>query len=186
MVVFYSPIKRRCSANHPLPRQKLAKVGHRRFVLRKGSMNYTAYIASTAWAAKRKARLAIDGNRCRLCDEDGSRFQLEVHHRPNSYANIPNESVEDDLITVCSRCHNLITSVIREDRYGKQEHEPTLISNNVQARQEINHGMARDEIQVDIVRAVDNAQRANRGPDEQVVEIDKTDFFQATQDRRRL
>ena len=73
-------------------------------------MIYERYIASAAWAAKRAARLALDGGRCRLCDEDGTRYGLEVHHRPSSYALIPNESVEDDLITVCSRCHDPITA----------------------------------------------------------------------------
>ena len=87
-------------------------------------MTYEEYIASSAWAAKREARLVLDGHRCRLCDEDGSRYQLEVHHRPSSYPKIPNESVEDDLITVCSRCHNAITDAVREDRYGRRELPP--------------------------------------------------------------
>ena len=150
-------------------------------------MTYEQYIASPAWAAKRKARLALDGHRCRLCDEDGSRFQLEVHHRPSSYAKIPNESVIDDLVTVCSRCHNPITDAIREDRYGRREFgEPIPISNNIQERQEISHGMEQSKLQVDVERAVHSAQRANGRPDKQMVEIAEVDYIQAHKDRRGL
>ena len=146
-------------------------------------MNYCKYIASASWRGKRKARLAIDGNRCRLCDEDGSRFQLEVHHRPLSYVNIPNESVEDDLITVCARCHELITSSIREDRYGKRElPDQQLISTNIQIRQEINHGMENSSIQVDVISPVTNAQRADCRPAQQVLKSDKANLKQEAQD----
>ncbi len=83
------------------------------------TVDYATYINSTEWKRKRAARLVLDGYRCRLCDENGSRYPLEVHHRPLSYMNIPNESIEDDLVTVCSRCHEFITNAIREDRYGR-------------------------------------------------------------------
>jgi hypothetical protein len=146
---------------------------------------YTKYIASKEWAFKRKARIAMDGNRCRLCDEDGSRYQLEVHHRPMSYARIPNESVEDDLITVCSRCHNLVTSSIREDRYGKRELEPTIETNYVHVRLEIDHGMDRDEVQIDWISPADNAQRTACRPAQQVDEIAEADYFQEKENGRR-
>jgi len=146
-------------------------------------MTYEEYIASPAWSEKRKERLVIDHHRCRICGEDGSRFQLEVHHIPDSYAKIPNESVEDDLITLCSRCHELATSVIREDRYGKREHEPIIIETNIQVRQEINHGLANSEIQVDFVRPIDHAQRSDGRSAEQMGEIAQTDLFQNKEDR---
>jgi 5-methylcytosine-specific restriction endonuclease McrA len=82
---------------------------------------YSKYISSETWATKRRARLEIDGYRCRLCDEDGKTYRLEVHHRPSSYSKIPNESVADDLITVCSRCHDHITDSQRRDRYGVKD-----------------------------------------------------------------
>jgi hypothetical protein len=148
-------------------------------------MTYEEYIASKNWNKKRKARLKLDGNRCRLCDENGSRFRLEVHHRPKSYDKIPFETVEDDLITVCSRCHDFITDVIREDRYGRRELQPTQITTNIQERQEINHGLANSQIQVDFVRPVDHAQRPDGRPAEQMVEIAQTDLFQENEDRGR-
>jgi hypothetical protein len=146
-------------------------------------MNYETYIASEDWAVKRKARLELDGNRCRLCDEDSSRFRLEVHHRPSSYKKIPNESIEDDLITVCARCHELITSSIREDRYGRREIEITTIETSIQIRREIKHGMENSIIQVDFIGSADNAQRADSRPAKQVVESDQTDFIKARKDR---
>ena len=146
-------------------------------------VTYLEYIKSPYWARKRVARLKLDDNRCRLCDEDGTRFRLEVHHRPSSYELIPNESVDDDLITLCSRCHELITDVIREDRYGKREFEPPILDVTVVTRKEIKHGMANDELQVDRCSPVYNAQRANGRSDKQVVEIDETDYLQAGKGR---
>ena len=80
-------------------------------------VNYTKYINSQEWKDKRLQRLEIDKYRCRLCDEDGTKFRLEVHHKPSAYVKIPNESVEDDLTTLCVRCHDCITDIQRKDRY---------------------------------------------------------------------
>ncbi len=151
------------------------------------TMDYAQYINSTEWVIKRNARLEMDGYRCRLCDEDGSRFQLEVHHRPSSYAKIPNESVENDLITVCSRCHDPITNAIREDRYGRLElPQPIPFENNIQERKDINHGLESGKLQIDIVRPPDNAQRSDGGPTQQVVEVAETDYCKTKEDRGRL
>ena len=147
---------------------------------------YQDYIGSKIWDKKRKARLEKDGNRCRLCDEDGSRFRLEVHHRPLSYGKIPNESIEDDLITLCARCHDLITSVIREDRYGGRVLEPTIINTTIQVRQEIDHGLENSSVSVEFVSPVTVSQRADSRPDQQVVKVDQADFVKAGKDRRRL
>lgn len=68
-----------------------------------------------------EARLRVlerDGYRCRTCDHDGSEYRLEVHHRHYRDGDNPKD---DDLITLCVVCHDLITNKIREDRYGKKE-----------------------------------------------------------------
>lgn len=80
-------------------------------------INLQKYYQSTQWRQKRQERLKLDGHRCRFCDEDGTNYHLEIHHRPSSYAKIPNESVINDLITVCVFCHNIITERIRRRRY---------------------------------------------------------------------
>jgi len=78
---------------------------------------YKEYMESNLWFNKRLKRLEIDKFECRLC---GTKNCLEVHHKPDSYSKIPNESVEDDLTTLCVECHELITNRIRELRYSKQ------------------------------------------------------------------
>jgi hypothetical protein len=79
------------------------------------SSDYAAYLQSEEWRRKRDARLAIDTYRCRLCD---SQDDLEVHHRPSSYPRIPNESITDDLTTLCRTCHEPVTDRIRRQRYA--------------------------------------------------------------------
>ena len=151
-------------------------------------MTYEEYIASSIWQAKRKARMLLDGIRCRLCDEDGSRYRLEVHHRPGSYARIPNESIDDDLITLCARCHDLITSAIRDDRYKRREQmTPEPVEVTVHVRKEgITHGMAYHTLQIDLVCTSDHAQRADCRPPQQVGQGDQTDLVETKEDRRRL
>ncbi len=80
-------------------------------------LDYQEYLNSPEWAAKRNSRLEYDNYCCRLCD---TCEKLQVHHRPSSYFKIPNESIENDLITLCSRCHKLATDSIQEDRHSKK------------------------------------------------------------------
>lgn len=149
-------------------------------------MTYEQYIGSATWASKRAARLAQDDYRCRLCDEDGTRYRLEVHHRPSSYARIPEESVGDDLITVCVRCHDLVTATIRSDRYAVQCYEVGVIPPQVMARQEMRCGLATRELQIGVIGTPDHAQRPDCRPYQQVGEGDQAYFGQAEKDRRRL
>lgn len=91
---------------------------------------YEEYMRSDLWRTKREQRLIIDRHECRTC---GCKERLEVHHKPDSYAKLPNESVEDDLTTLCVWCHDLITNKIRKGRYEKkpvtlQEHQNNLVS----------------------------------------------------------
>lgn len=90
------------------------------------------YYQSGTWQQKRQERLKLDNHRCRFCDEDGTNAHLEIHHRPSSYAKIPNESVINDLITVCVFCHNIITERIRRRRY--EGHKIQIQYNNVVER----------------------------------------------------
>jgi hypothetical protein len=146
---------------------------------------YEEYISSLKWARKRQARLALDGYRCRMCDEDGTRFQLEVHHRPSSYRRIPNESVQDDLVTVCARCHELITAAIRGDRYGQRTlPHVEVITENVNVRMEIDYGVARNSLQVSIIGPSDSTQRQDSQPARQIGQGDQTDFVETRQNRR--
>ena len=67
-----------------------------------------------------EARLRVlerDGYRCRTCDHDGSIYRLEVHHR--HYRDGANPK-DEDLITLCVACHDLITNKMRGERYSKK------------------------------------------------------------------
>lgn len=63
---------------------------------------YKIYLKSNAWRIKSSQRKLIDGSRCQapLCFRVDS---LQVHH--TTYANIGDEDVENDLVTLCERCH---------------------------------------------------------------------------------
>ena len=147
-------------------------------------MRYQRYISSFIWRNKRKRRIKMDGGMCRLCDEDGSRYSLAVHHRPSSYAKIPHESAKDDLITLCARCHDLITSAIREDRFGNLELPIEYTNEVIQTREEISHGLGRSKLQINIIGPVVDAQRAAIRPIEQMDEIDREDYIQKKKDGR--
>lgn len=99
-------------------------------------MLLSEYMKSDLWFEKRRRRLDIDNHQCRLC---GSTDRLEVHHKCDgkpggydSYRMIPNESVEDDLTTLCHDHHEVITNAIRGDRYASkaplqtEAHKPQL------------------------------------------------------------
>ena len=143
-------------------------------------MPYEEYMRSSCWSSKREQRLKLDSYRCRLCDHDGSDWRLEVHHRPASYAKIPNESVEDDLITLCARCHNAITNAIRTGRYANRlvtvmkVKEPVLRS-----RLEVRYGLEESNLSIEIISADAHAQRQVSEPIEQVCQGDEEDQQQA-------
>lgn len=67
--------------------------------------NLSEYYQSQAWAAKRTARLKLDGFKCAKC---GFTRALEVHHI--NYDRLYHEDVSRDLITLCKKCHGEIES----------------------------------------------------------------------------
>ena|SRR5215203_2050804 len=147
---------------------------------------YNEYLRSDSWRKKRDARLVMDNNACRLCDEDGTHFRLEVHHRPSSYRKIPNESIHDDLVTLCSRCHDLITSAIRSDRFGRQKLPPIEVVTTVSVRtEESQHGMANTSVHIDIIGTTHHAQRPDGKSPQSLQPGNEEGFRQAQQDRRR-
>ena len=145
--------------------------------------NYYDYINSSEWRKKRKERLELDGQRCRLCD---SEERLEVHHRPSSYSKIPNESVKDDLITICKHCHDLVTNKIRKTRYMKRTIEPKKMEKARVSRKELSYGLANIEIPTEIRLSNDPTQRTNGGSNKQICTINEGDYIQTKQDRRGL
>lgn len=74
---------------------------------------YRRYIKSDAWRLKRRAVLARDRGRCRLCGNAGK--GMEVHHL--TYARFKNELL-DDLLTLCHGCHAAVHQNKRDAYHG--------------------------------------------------------------------
>lgn len=108
---------------------------------------YQAHLASPNWRLKRQARLEIDRHRCQTCLHDGSQWRLEVHHR--TYDRLGDEDVLRDLITLCSSCHEAVTSVIRQRRY---EGQPVIVFRDhfpIQIRRSFTNGLDQGSIPFD-------------------------------------
>jgi 5-methylcytosine-specific restriction endonuclease McrA len=68
------------------------------------SGEYTAYMQSEEWRAKRKERLRIDHYLCTMCGCKQTRTKrLEIHHL--HYGTLGNENVYSDLASLCPTCH---------------------------------------------------------------------------------
>ena len=75
----------------------------------------------------RDAVLQRDGNRCQLdllfgissLSGVACTKRLERHHRSYDQVGAGSDESLDDLITVCSRCHGLLTAAVRGIRQGK-------------------------------------------------------------------
>lgn len=80
---------------------------------------YSDYLESDEWKARRDYRLKKDGYRCAIC---GTGKNLQVHHI--TYERVKNELI-DDLVTVCESCHNGIHSndLILEKRNRKRREQ---------------------------------------------------------------
>ena len=63
---------------------------------------YKKYLESDAWRKKREKVLDRDGHACQIC---GSKENLRVHHKKYNPDFYLGEEPENDLITVCERCH---------------------------------------------------------------------------------
>lgn len=145
-------------------------------------MNYEEYIKSAEWKTKREERLKIDGYKCVICK---SETNLQVHHL--HYETLGNEDPLHDLVTVCnSQCHRYFDTIERYQRYQKRQRKAEIISQTVQERKDIQYGMENITVSIDISVRPANAQRADRRPAEQVVEINQADFVKTCQNRRRL
>lgn len=140
------------------------------------------YWRSAEWRRKRTARLEIDKHRCRVC---GATDSLTVHHLPQSYELIPNESVEDDLITLCRRCHDEVaTNLTRRDGYHRRNRPYKLVSVHQPNIRRDSNGLARENVSIEIVGPNAYAQRPDGEPAEQVRKSYEASILEARKDRR--
>ncbi len=69
---------------------------------------YTGYLKSAAWRAKRAQAIFRDGGQCQAFKNNrrcGSRYKLEVHHK--TYQRFGREWLSD-LVCLCGDCHKAI------------------------------------------------------------------------------
>lgn len=144
---------------------------------------YREHLSSPSWLAKRQARLEIDGHRCQTCLHDGSQWRLEVHHK--TYERLGNEDVLRDLITLCSQCHEAVTTVIRRRRYDGQ---PVIVFEDVfpiQIRRSFANGLDQDSISFEGRLSPVDAQWQARRPAEFGCQGDEAGVVEEGEDRRR-
>ena len=115
-------------------------------------MDYHEYLKSDEWQKKRSERLKIDGFKCQIC---GRPMDLQVHHL--TYANIYNENVYTDLITLCKYCHEQIEKRKQEFNTGKRR--AWLDQRNIEmdfchelAEQDYSHGGKLNLTNRDVIR----------------------------------
>jgi hypothetical protein len=119
------------------------------------------------WPIKRGLRLDIDEHECRLC---GSTENLQVHHKPRSYADMPNENVQRDLTTLCEACHDVITDRIRKVRYATRK--PLVLEPHISSTRNISNEQQLANIEVSPHRGMPHylPQRATLQPDEPILQ----------------
>ena len=104
--------------------------------------------------------------------------KLEVHHI--TYKRYGCEDVAD-LITVCSRCHDLITNNVRELRYGQRDHDfdiDSIVHPEIK-RTERKIPNEQDNSKTDRNRPTYNAQRVTRRSAQSLYQGDEGDYIKA-------
>lgn len=99
---------------------------------------YKAYIQSKEWDKKRTERLIFDDFQCQLC---GNRSNVQVHHLVYPlHGNFGAEPI-NDLITLCSGCHQAIDDFRKGQEVSRRSHPVKLNVNcwlRVQDKDELN------------------------------------------------
>lgn len=86
---------------------------------------YSAYLLSDQWRAKRDARLAINSGTCSACSKTKG---IHVHHL--TYARIFNEDMAD-LLPLCEEHHQQIEAIIKEGRLPRKGNVLFLASETI-------------------------------------------------------
>jgi 5-methylcytosine-specific restriction endonuclease McrA len=147
---------------------------------------YRQYLASPSWQKKRKERLKIDGYQCKTCGEDGTNYQLEIHHKPSAYNDIPNEDIINDLVTLCSICHEAITNSIRQRRYDNRDIKSNFYTGRRPERKTQDYGVENSEIQTSFRSPNNSAQWRNGKPDGGIRQTIKAVFVKKRENGSRL
>lgn len=85
-------------------------------VTMKKESDYSKKLRDPRWQKKRLEVLQRDQFACRICQAQDK--ELHIHHRRYSNGDCPWDSPTDDLVTVCTDCHDRITRVVNRVRLG--------------------------------------------------------------------
>lgn len=78
-----------------------------------GPKNYTEYRMTDWWRDLRQRTLSRDNHRCRVCN---GTTRLQAHHR---YYRGWFQERDEDMTTLCKRCHSLFHGIMPEEPEGK-------------------------------------------------------------------
>lgn len=109
--------------------------------------------------------------------------ELEVHHK--TYARYGHER-PDDLVTVCRRCHDIITSYVRSLRYAGRTYQTEDVQSR-EPRVDIRkmNGNGKPEFQDIASKPAVDAQRIIGGPSEPIRKRDGKDLWEEEEGRVR-
>ena len=67
------------------------------------------------WSSLRESILQRDQNKCQLCGRSDKDYPLHIHHKQplRSFPSIEKANQPENLITLCSRCHQRAESIVR-------------------------------------------------------------------------
>jgi hypothetical protein len=79
------------------------------------SIDYKAYLQSTAWAKKRRRLITNNADADCYCCHTSHSYEtpLDLHHL--TYERLGNE-LDTDLVPVCRKCHDLIHSIAKSQK----------------------------------------------------------------------
>jgi hypothetical protein len=82
----------------------------------KTKSEYGRKLADPRWQRKRLEIMSRDEFKCRVCLDDTQ--ELQVHHKFYLPGKEPWEYDDDNLVTLCSTCHERITSLIKTVKWN--------------------------------------------------------------------
>ncbi len=146
---------------------------------------YEKYIASQEWGKKRLERIKLDKGECRGC---GDTEKLHVHHKyPSGYKNIPDESVIDDLTTLCEDCHEALHSLYLSKCYQNRDIKIQFYQSPREAERELlSYGVEDSAIQIDQCQPTNPSQWRVGQSHESSRRRDKENLWKTKEDKSRF
>lgn len=143
------------------------------------------YMFSKQGRKIRKERLKFANNECELAifgRANCKNYRLECHHKDSeSYKKDENGTIcINDVIIVCSYCHDFITNQQRSDRFKTQKLECELIINQ---GNEVRYDLGKTKISATIGMPFNDAKCSSSRSDKQIYKRNEEDFWKKEENR---